>query len=768
VQAKLPSRQIVLLGVGHTNAHIVRMWRMQPIPDAQLTCVSNFPVVTYSGMLPGVLAGQYPPERMQIDLVRLCASVGARLILEEVTGLDVPRRRLLFGERPPLPFDVLSIGIGSTPRLDDVEIDGEMLLPIKPMQTLLERLHQRLDRWSEQRSTERLRVVVVGGGAGGSEIAFCLPAGVRQFLDDVPVELHLVHANGTLIPDALPKTSRHVAAELTRRNAQLHLRRKVVRVTEDKVVLDDDSEIPADLVLWATGAAPPPLVSKLRLPTAADGFLLARPTLQTTADAPVFIVGDTGTRTEDPTPKAGVYAVRQGPVLWRNIRNVIEGRPLEEYKPQRGFLKLFNTGDGRAIGEYKGFSVHNAAAWKLKDFIDGRFMDKYQDYQPMMDHVGESVPDSRRSGDRPAYVMKCAGCGGKLGGQVLSRVLERLEVPAHDSVLVGLHDPDDAAILLSPASGRTVVTTDFFTAPLEDPWLVSRIAALNAASDAFAMGAIPTAVLAIAMIPEGPRREQEETLFQLLAGGLHEFRAMGATLVGGHTIEGPQLTIGYTVLAELLPPHVGESVPDSRRSGDRPAYMSQPCTKSSLQPGDALLLTKPLGTGVLLAAHMRAACPAGSMLALRETMLTSNATAARLAVEHSVRAMTDITGFGLAGHLLEMLRASNVAAELDLSSIPLLPGVGELLASGVESTLAPANRDAEGEIEVDESLRRGPEYAALFDPQTSGGLLIAVVRERVEELRDEISELIPTPARVVGRVIAHEANHRRIRMLLPD
>jgi NADH dehydrogenase FAD-containing subunit len=144
--SRLPSRDIVLLGLGHTNAHVLRMWRMQPIPDTRLTCVSNFPTVTYSGMLPGVLAGQYPPERMEIDLVRLCAAAGARLIVADVSGLDVPQRKLLFTNRAPIPFDVLSIGIGSISQFNGVSVEDDSVLTIKPMQTFLARLTDGLQR----------------------------------------------------------------------------------------------------------------------------------------------------------------------------------------------------------------------------------------------------------------------------------------------------------------------------------------------------------------------------------------------------------------------------------------------------------------------------------------------------------------------------------------------------------------------------------------------------------------------------------------------
>jgi selenide,water dikinase len=724
MHSRLPSRDIVLLGLGHTNAHVLRMWRMQPVPDARLTCVSNFPTVTYSGMLPGVLAGQYPTDRMEIDLVRLCAAAGARLIVDEVCGLDVPHRKLLFTDRTPIPFDVLSIGIGSIPQFNGVEVEADSVLTIKPMQTFLSRLTDRLralfgaglptppkppTAGLPAKTVRPLLLAIVGGGAGGVEVAFCIPHHVR-IQRDVPLQIALIHSGQTLVPGALQRTSRVVERELRCRGVEVHLGRSVTRVTATSVTLDDGRQLPVDLVIWATGAAPPPLLARFELPKDSRSFLLTRPTLQTTADAPIFIVGDTGTRDSNPTAKAGVYAVRQGPVLWENLHNHLAGRPLIPYDPQPNFLKLLNTGDGRAIGEYKGVTLHNAWLWRLKDWIDGRFMDKYQDYAPMMGAAMPSDPDASSVRVAESAPMKCTGCGGKLGAQALGNALRRLDIPTNEHVLLGLGQPDDAAVLQFTA-GRTIVTTDFFVAPLDDPYLVGRIAALNAVSDAFAMGARPVAALAIATIPDGPAAQQEELLYQLLAGSQREFAPTRTALVGGHTIEGEQITIGFTILAEPL----GDAL----------------CTKAALA---------------------RALCPAAAFPALLQTMLTSNGPAAELAVEHGVRAMTDVTGFGLAGHLLEMLRASRVAAELELGAIPLLPGTSDLLARGIESTLAPSNRQMETEISCSNSVRTTPGYAALFDPQTSGGLLVGIAAGRAELLITQLRERHGMTAVRIGQV----------------
>ena len=750
----LPQHDVVLLGVGHTNAHVLKMWRMEPIENARLTCVSNFPVVTYSGMLPGVLAGQYPQERMEIDLVRLCAAAGARLIVGKVTGLDRENRALLFDDRPPLPFDVLSIGIGSVPNREGLKEADDTLLPIKPMQTFIQRLEERLissrhapravagngtrsvpatDADATRSVPATLNIVIVGGGAGGTEIAFCLPPRIQRVLGDAAYKITLVDSGEQVAGGTTSNTAAEVAKVLAHRNVKIVLGKRVTHIAKGNVWLDDGKFLPADIVLWATSAAAPPLLPAFDLPKDDRGFLLTEPTLQCVSSEGVFAVGDTGTIRGQDLPKAGVYAVREGPVLWENIQRHLRGERLKEYQPQKRFLKLLNTGDGSAVGEYAGHYFRGSVMWWLKDRIDGKFMDMYQDYRPMM-RPAEVDPASN------GRQMRCAGCGGKIGSSILSRALARLDVPASDDVLVGLAQPDDVAVI-QPRGGKPIATTiDFFTAPLDDPFLVGRIAALHAVSDVLAKGARPMAALAMATLPLGSPRTQEQLLYEFLAGGLAELKPLGATLAGGHTIEGPQFTVGFTILA----------------SQDRPTR-----TKGEIRPGDMLVLTKPLGTGVLLAAHMQARLKAQWYQPLLDAMLRSNQPAAELLDQYDVRAATDITGFGLAGHLLEMLRAGDLAAEIDLAAVPLLPGTAELLDEGVESTLAPENRGAEADINVPESLRRQPAFAALFDPQTCGGLLVAVAPEQAAKLAADLvrgGDL----ASIVGTVTRRGAESRRL------
>ncbi len=676
-------RHIVLLGVGHTNAHIVRMWAMQPLPDTDLTCVSDRSVATYSGLLPAVLAGQLPPQAMEIDLVRLCAAAGARLITDRATGLDRGRQLLQMADHPPVRYDVLSIGIGSVPSPIETTADHVPLIAIKPMATFLTRLTDAVRQISDR--SRPLQIAVVGGGAAGVEIAACLPGRLNK-LTNQPFEITVVTRSRTLLPDGLPSTAARVRRFLQSQNHRILTETNVVRIDQRGICLDPDGHWPADLIIQATTAAAPPLLSKLSLPRDEQGFLLTDHTLRTTAGDPVFAVGDTGSIRGCSVPKAGVYAVRQGPVLWNNLQRCLDGQPLQRYRPQPSFLRLLNLGDGTAVGQWKGFSFQGRQTMRLKQFIDRRFMERYQKLPDTM-----TMPDD----------IPCRGCGCKL--------------PA-DSLKIGLGSafsgPEDAVVLPrsqqrpdqpghTADSDDVLVSTDFFALPLPDFWLSGRIAALHAVSDLDASGARPFAAEAIVVLPEGDEATQQDMLRDLLSGARGELDRMGAELIGGHTITGPRPEAGFTVFGRPLG--------------------RQRIRKQGMRPGDRLFLTKPLGSGILLAAFMRGQCPHDSYECLLASMLRPGGAAAAIAVDCGVTAGTDVTGFGLLGHLQEML-TDDVAVDLQHDAIPLLPGTQAMLEKGIRSTLLPANRRFLTGVRMDRGLC--PDL--FLDPQTCGGLLLAV------------------------------------------
>jgi selenide, water dikinase len=309
----------------------------------------------------------------------------------------------------------------------------------------------------------------------------------------------------------------------------------------------------------------------------------------------------------------------------------------------------------------------------------------------------DAVPPAR---PRLTAFSHGAGCGCKLGPAALADVLGRLAPVAHPDLLVGADDGDDAAVWRLDADRALVLTTDFFTPVVDDARTWGRIAATNAASDVYAMGGRPLLALNLVAWPVevlGP-----ELLAEVLAGGAEAAAAGGWLTVGGHSIDDPEPKYGQAVVGEVHPDQV--------------------MATTGLAPGDALVLTKPLGTGALLTAAKRDAVEPADLAAAVTSMCTLNAAAARVAVAAGVRAATDVTGFGLLGHLFKMMRASGTTAVVDAAAVPYLDGARQALRDGYVSGGTRRNLDW---VRPHLSAAVGEdELLLLADAQTSGGLLV--------------------------------------------
>jgi selenide,water dikinase len=289
---------------------------------------------------------------------------------------------------------------------------------------------------------------------------------------------------------------------------------------------------------------------------------------------------------------------------------------------------------------------------------------------------------------------------------VLSRALDEIEPVSRPDVIVGLDAPDDAAIVDTGGEQLSVQTVDYFRSIVDDPYALGTIAANHSLGDVYAMGGEPQSALAIATVPYGLEAKVEADLSAMMIGANEVLRAAGCALVGGHTSEGAELALGFAVNG-LVP---------------RAAALR----KGGLAPGDALILTKPIGTGTLLAADMQGKAKARWVMAAIAHMTQSNGPAAAVLRRHGARAATDVTGFGLIGHLVEMVRASDVDATLAIERVPMIDGARESVARGIFSSLQPQNVRLRRAIRALEAVSRHPLYPLLFDPQTAGGLIAAV------------------------------------------
>ncbi|MDP1752808.1 MAG: selenide, water dikinase SelD, partial [Reyranella sp.] len=428
----------------------------------------------------------------------------------------------------------------------------------------------------------------------------------------------------------------------------------------------------------------------------------------------VFAVGDCDTVLAQPRPKAGVFAVRQGRPLAANLRRALLGQELKPFSPQSRYLSIIGTGDGRALATRGAWSVEGAWVWRWKDYIDRKWMRMYREppAKPMDMGARAAAPDPALADAEAKRLladigMRCGGCGAKVGASVLARVLARLGPSPGAGVTIGLDAADDAAMIEVPAGQALVQSVDFFRTFIDDPFVFGEVAAVHALGDVWAMGAKPHSALALAVVPAAAERLVEEDLFQMLSGARRVLDQAGCALIGGHSGEGPEAALGFSVNGLVDPAHA--------------------LRKGGLKPGDKLVLTKPLGTGVIFAAAMRGVARGTWIAAALASMRQPSSAAAEALVAAGAHACTDVTGFGLAGHLAEMVRASGpVSADLRLDALPALDGAVELFAKGFASSLQPENLRARHLIDGMDAHANHPKLPLLFDPQTAGGLLAAV------------------------------------------
>jgi selenide,water dikinase len=558
-----------------------------------------------------------------------------------------------------------------------------------------------------------------GGGASAVEVALALRArGARPQLFLRGSSLHL------------PSAAANRLAERLLQQASIPVRRQVSK------------ETPADLA--CTGSRAPGWLAAAGLPVdPVSGRVLTDATLEVVDHPGLFAVGDCGQIPADPRPPSGVWAVRAAPVLATNLRRTFHDRPLAHWRPQRWALQLLGdggvTGPPRALAFWGPWAIGpHAWLWRWKQRLDRGFLARFAALRPMAPADGEP--------------MGCRGCAAKLAPQPLRSALTRLA--KQDGPLPPPLAEDAPLVRVLEGGLRLLQSVDGFPALVADPWLNGRLTTLHACGDLWASGATVDSVQAVVTVPRGNVAVQEEVLLQTLAGVRSVLDPLGARLLGGHTLEGRD---GAGLALTLT---VNGLAPCRRHWG-----------KGPLRPGDALVLSRPIGSGVLFAAAM-AGLPCGPWLEKALVHLEQDQSVlVPLLAAHGCQACTDITGFGLLGHLGEMLAGSPPAptvasggavplvVDLEASAIPALEGSLELLARGMASSLAPAN--AEALALLGDTVRwmgleppQAPLEGLLIDPQTCGPLLAALPAERSSMALEALQGAGFPQARVIGRVRA--------------
>ncbi|MEA5471181.1 selenide, water dikinase SelD [Spirulina sp. 06S082] len=736
---------LVLIGGGHSHAIALKLFAMNPIAGLRITLISDALHTPYSGMLPGHIAGFYTYDESHIDLQRLSRFANVQLYHDRAIGLDLKNNKVICQKHPPIAFDYLSIDIGSTPVKNAVVGAAEYAIPVKPVPRFLKQWETIVGEI--QASPHKTHTLaIVGGGAGGVELMLNVQAKLENIFRRSQYPLNnlkflLFHRGRRLMTGHNTWVSKRLTQILKNRNVELHLSETVSEIQRDRIICESGLMREYDYIFWTTQASAPAWIQESGLVTDSRGFILVEDTLQSISHSHIFATGDIATMKNHPRPKAGVFAVRQGKPLSENLRNIILDRPLKSFIPQKQYLALIGTGDKSAIASRSFWGLQSPLLWHWKDWIDREFMNRFDRLPPMSSSQNREIQDKISiPSDLPT--MYCGGCGSKVGETTLKRVLNRLEIPQNSDIIIGLNTPDDAAILRSPDHQYLVQTIDHFRSLVSDPFIFGQIATHHSLNDLFAMGATPKSALAMVNIPFGTAKKVEETLYQLLSGAIFVLNAAQVSLVGGHTIEDRELAFGLACNGCIHPEQI--------------------LRKKGMKPGQSLILTKAIGTGTLFAADR---CYQGKGRWIEKaiaSMLLSNQIAAQILQNCEASACTDVTGFGLLGHLQEMLQGTEIAVELNIEAIPILEGAIATIQEGFFSSLHLQNVRASTTVENGEQVKLSPLYALLFDPQTSGGLLAAIPADRLESCLQQLQAAGYSESVCIGRVTEKEDNKKAI------
>lgn len=738
-------KDIVLIGGGHAHVTVLKRFGMKPVPGVRLTLISPDAHTPYSGMLPGFIAGHYNYDEAHIDLAPLSRFANARFVVAEIQHVDPLTKQVHIMGRPPISYDVLSINAGSTP--DPIEVPGALgrVIPVKPVSEFLVSWEQLKQRIAQQPNR---KIGIIGAGAGGIELALSAEFAINNLLDRSNASnrpsFHVITKGEKILATHNARVQATFRDTLKQRGIALKTNFDVDRVSEIGVHAGPNA-IELDDILWVTGASAAGWIKDSGFETDERGFIKVLPTLQAKSQQDVFAAGDIAAVEGYPRPKSGVFAVRQGPPLEANIRRVVLGQNAREFRPQTAFLSLISTGGKHAVASRGSWCMSGDWIWRWKDQIDRSFMDKFNKL-PAMDLSPAPLPAKVQlltpeiQDELGPLDMRCGGCGAKVASSTLAGVLSKLDIETRPDIIAGVASADDAAIFKPPANKLMVQSVDGFRAMHDDPFVFGQIAANHALGDVFAMGAEPHSALAFVTVPHGLRHKNQDLLLQLMSGALQVLNAAGCCLVGGHTAEGAELALGFTVNGTV------DEAEAKRKSG--------------MRPGDAIVLTKPLGTGTLFAASMHGAAKGRWLQAAVHSATQSNADGSRILHAHGAMACTDVTGFGLAGHLIEMLTASDAAAEIVVNQLPAIDGALDTIRGGQLSTLHRANRDASSVLISDQSVSASKDMSELlFDPQTAGGLLASVPADRVAQCREELLKAGYVGTAVIGSVIEQRSDH---------
>ena len=666
-------KDLVLIGGGHSHLNVLKSFTMDKIDGLRVTLISDVYETPYSGMLPGFIENDYSLDDIQIDLYKICYHGNFRFINCKVNKIDGNQNLIYFKNRPPLSFDYLSINIGINNDTKTIKNADKYALKLKPISKI---------NYNEIiKNLEGKKVGIIGSGPAGVEISLALKKRYSK------IDIFLFTGKNGLLKNYSNSSKNSILKNLTEANINVIFKDEVSEVSKNKIVTKSSKVYLIDKAILSTNGVPPKWLKETNMELSPDGFIQTNNKLQTNFNH-IFASGDIINFSYKSLTKSGVYAVKSGSVLTKNIRNFILNKPLVNYNPQKYYLSIIGLSNGKALAYKYNLHFTSKLILKLKKYIDLKFINKFKLYDKI---------------DYKNNIMDCKGCASKVNLTTLKSSL-----PKNITKL-----SEDASQITKGSS--YVNSIDMITSIVTDPFLLGKISANHALSDIYASFAKPLSALMILQLPKSSQSIHSNDLKQIQEGAKLVLNENSCILSGGHTMIGQDESpvIGFSI--------VGKTFKRLNRK---------------INNHDVVILTEKLGTGIIFAGVNSNAISSKYIKDVSCQLENGNIKLGKILNQINPLEATDITGYGLGNHLINLINRNKDIKGITIlkDKIKLFEGVNECLQKNVNSSFYEQNFNY-GKNKVffnkNDLINK-----IFFDPQTVGGIAFIIPQKSYLKIKN--------------------------------
>ncbi|MBF95707.1 MAG: Selenide, water dikinase [Alphaproteobacteria bacterium MarineAlpha9_Bin4] len=686
-QNNIIKKDLVLLGAGHSNIEVIRYFGKLKLEGLRITLISKHTHTTYSGMVPGYIEGEYQWNDINVDLVKLCYRNDIKIIIGEVTKVLGEQKKVFLKNRPPIEFDFLAVNLGIKSKTENIIGANKFALSLKPISEINKILKNIL-------ASKSKNIVIVGAGAAGVEVSLALKK--RLIKTNVKKNIILIAKGNSLMKSYNQSVSKKLNKELKKNNIQIRYNSSVTKIKKNYIEINNKDKVLSSCTLLATNASAPDVLKKSDLSLSINGFIEVTRELQSKNFKYIFASGDIADIENLKLVKAGIYAVKQAKILKVNLRNFFLKKELKCYLPQKSYLSLIGTANGKAIANKSILTLRGTFFWKLKKFIDRRFINKYS-----VIGFKENNLDQIKSTEPIDYAMQCNGCGSKVPQNVIKNIFSK-------NYMIGSNDAD-----LIYGTKDLVHTVDVITSLIDDDYLMGRIAAKHSLNDLIAANSYLVSTQMMLGVPKSSTTIQKRCVYQIKEGALSIFKEFNIKINGGHTysVDDEKSTVGFSLIGKMK----NRFTKNNKDNNKLKIYM-----------------TGKVGTALVIAALRQNKISGKYYHEVIKEMTKSNFVIYEAFKKYNITDITDISGFGLALHLKNLLIRNKrfKGANIYLDKIMILKGAIEAMKCNVLSSLSYSNKsNLNNYLEI--KSNKNDILDILFDPQTAAGFLFITSNKKI-------------------------------------